>query len=526
MDGNLYTEQLIFHYILNDPLYVDKCRAEFFSLGYVRAAFCVVKPHILRFKEVPTATQVIELMRQNGATLISPQDQQGVTEEIIMSLWGYRERLREYSDDWLKENTDCFLTFKSMMYGLEQTISYVKSTRNDVDVTNYKEITDKVKNIFTRETAIELTDSGKGYDLYDPKNHKTTKMARFSSGFPFIDLCSKGGYWSGSLWVFLGAPKAGKSRWLQNLMAQSLRAGNNCAYLSMELQEEIIMQRVGANLFNIPLDDYDKYADDELVMGQKIKEFLQSPEFQLRAPGQCTVKTFPTSAVSVNDIEAWLLKEEERISQELGKPFKFKCVFVDYINIMRNWRNPNTENTYMKIKQIAEDLRAMAQKNMWCVLTATQVKQAYFDQADMDMAAASESSALAATVDMMFGIIADALMKAQGKSYLKSLALRVSGHVNERKEYLVDGTYFRLTEGASPIIYDEDIIKETITKTSAQIIKQNSNRSKKYFQGQSSQGQGQPQPFVVGTTSDTPQVVQPQLGVTELQTSFTGQGLF
>lgn len=524
MDGNLYTEQLIFHYILGNTLYVDKCRAEYFSLAYVRAAFCVVKPHIIRFNEVPSGPQVIELMKQSGATLISPQDQQSVTEEIILSLWQYRSKLREYSEDWLKDQTDCFLTFKSMMWGLEQTISYVKSTRNDVDVTNYKEITDKVKNIFTRETSIELTDSGRGYDLYDPKAHKTKQMARFSTGYQFIDLCAKGGYWEGSLWVFLGAPKAGKSRWLQNLMAQSLRMGNNCAYISMELQEEMIIQRVGANILNIPLDDYDKYSDDEMVIGQKINEFLQSPDFQLRSPGRCIVKTFPTSAVSVNDIEAWLLKEEERISQETGKPFKFKNVYLDYINIMRNWRNPNTENTYMKIKQIAEDARASAQKNHWCIVTATQVKQAYFDQADMDMAAASESSALAATVDMMFGIISDSIMKAQGKCYLKSLALRVSGHVNERKEYLVDGEHFRLTEGTSPIIYDEDIIKQTITKTSAQIIKSNSNRSKKYLQGQNATSQTQAQPLFVVGTGNSPQIVTPQLGVTELKT--TGEGLF
>ena len=227
MDGNLYTEQLIFHYILGNTLYVDKCRAEYFSLAYVRAAFCVVKPHIIRFNEVPSGPQVIELMKQSGATLISPQDQQSVTEEIILSLWQYRSKLREYSEDWLKDQTDCFLTFKSMMWGLEQTISYVKSTRNDVDVTNYKEITDKVKNIFTRETSIELTDSGRGYDLYDPKAHKTKQMARFSTGYQFIDLCAKGGYWEGSLWVFLGALFW---KWVTRAGALTSMVGGTAAY--------------------------------------------------------------------------------------------------------------------------------------------------------------------------------------------------------------------------------------------------------------------------------------------------------
>jgi len=166
----------------------------------------------------------------------------------------------------------------------------------------------------------------------------------------------------------------------------------------------------------------------------------------LTLPGLLYVKEFPTSAASVPDVENYLLRTEEK------NGIKFKVVVIDYINILKNWRNPNTENTYMKIKQIAEDLRAMAQRNNWSVISATQTKQAFFDSTDMNMSAASESSALVATVDLMFGIIQDPIMRANKKYKLKVLAARDSEYTNCMKMYDVDYSYMRLTEDNTPII--------------------------------------------------------------------------
>lgn len=256
---------------------------------------------------------------------------------------------------------------------------------------------------------------------------------------------------------------------LQNLAAQSVRLGNNSAYLSFELQEEIITQRIGSNLYNIPIDDYDRYADDTEIMSSKIKDFRSSSLIQ---PGELDIKNFPTSAASVNDVEAWLLDEEERLTQETGKTFKFCNIYVDYINLIKNWRNPNSENTYMKIKQIAEDLRAMGQKNKWCIITATQVKQSFFNMGDMDMSSASESSALSATVDMMFGIITDPMLQAAHQLYLKIIANRVSSHVNERKLFNIEEDYMRVNEDmTSGILKDDEAAAQFAAKSKENVRK-------------------------------------------------------
>jgi len=156
------------------------------------------------------------------------------------------------------------------------------------------------------------------------------------------------------------------STWLGNLALSSSQLGHNTAYVTFELQEEIINMRIGSNMFNVPLDDYENWAKDQDALKRKITEARSSA---IRPLGVLHTKEFPSSTCSVNDLRTYLKKAEETLG------IKFDNIFVDYINIMKNWRNPNTENTYMKIKQIAEDLRAMAMEEMWAIITATQTNR-------------------------------------------------------------------------------------------------------------------------------------------------------
>lgn len=156
------------------------------------------------------------------------------------------------------------------------------------------------------------------------------------------------------------------STWLGNLALKSSKLGHNTAYITFELQEEIVNMRIGANLFSVPLDDYEDWAKDQDRLKKKIQSVRQG---SLNDFGVLHTKEFPASTCSVNDLRTYLKKAEEVLG------LKFDNIFVDYINIMKNWRNPNTENTYMKIKQIAEDLRAMAMEEKWAVITATQTNR-------------------------------------------------------------------------------------------------------------------------------------------------------
>jgi hypothetical protein len=154
--------------------------------------------------------------------------------------------------------------------------------------------------------------------------------------------------------------------WLGNIASQAVRASNNVAIITLELGDRKYMKRLGSNLLGIKISEYKDNAENSELIKKKIKNIAFD---NLATPGHLIVKEFPTSQASAIDVENWLTKVEQ------SKGIKFKIVVVDYINIMKNWRNPNSENTYMKIKQIAEDLRAAAQRNEWAIVTATQTKQ-------------------------------------------------------------------------------------------------------------------------------------------------------
>jgi hypothetical protein len=206
------------------------------------------------------------------------------------------------------------------------------------------------------------------------------------------------------------------------------------------------VKRVGANILGIPINEYNDRADDDQMIKKKIQSI---PYESLQVPGNLYVKEFPTSQATVLDVERYLKKIEEI------KRIKFKVVIVDYINIMKNWRNPNSENTYMKIKQIAEDLRGIAMANEWSIVTATQTKQADFDSSDLSINSAAESSGLVATVDGMFGIIQDPMMYANREYKLKILANRDDGFKNAHKIFHVDYKFMRIVEDSNTPMHVE-----------------------------------------------------------------------
>lgn len=378
-----------------------------------------------KYKTVPTAPQIRETIRLNGVD--------DVSDSAIEQLWDVD--LRQYDDNWLKENTETFIEFKTLEGSAVDLVNYLRTTK--IDSTNIKSAVQTAKNIIVDNNKVDFAFSV-GSVFSDPNAHKVVKNYRFSSGYPYIDLVTGGGFSPKTLAVWVGPPKSGKTCWLGNLAIKAVQAGSNVAVVTLEISESMYIKRMGSNILNVPMREYESFANnDPIGLKKKLSEVGIST---LTMPGHLVVREFPTSTLTVPDLELYLKRTEEALG------IKFKLVVVDYINIMSNWRNPHTENTYMKIKQLAEDMRAMAVVNEWTVLTATQAKQAFFDASDMTMSAASESSGLAATVDLMFGIIQTADMYSNSYYDLKVLANRGEGYKNAKKRFTVDYNYMRIEE--------------------------------------------------------------------------------
>lgn len=352
----IYQEQIFFHYILDNRIYLNTTKPEFFSNQVLREMFEIAKDHTLRYKDAPSKDQMSELIRVKGIN-------DRISDDIIGALYNAKIQLQNYDSKWLEENVGPWIRIRNLDSVMRKSIAFMKTSQ--ITAENAAETVEKVRNMLTTETAIDF-DFNLGSDFFDAASHRQTRLARTSTGYDFMDLCMKGGYWKGSLIGLLGSPKSGKSLWLNNLAGKSVSNGYNTAYITLELQEEIVNMRIGSNLLDIKMDDYEAKTEDQSFLKQKLTDLKKNA---FKPPGNLHVKEFPSSTASTNDISSYLKKTQEILG------YKFDNVFIDYINIMKNWRNPNTENTYMKIKQISEDLRAMAMEEQWCVITVTQTNR-------------------------------------------------------------------------------------------------------------------------------------------------------
>ena len=430
-----YQEQIFYHYILGNPIFLNTAKQDFFTNAVVRELFEIAKAHSLKYKEAPSKDQMVQLIQIKGLG-------EKYSNDVIEGLYNAKQLLGQYDNSWLENNVGPWIQVRNLDIVMRKAIAYMKTTK--VTAENASEVVEIIRHMLSSETAIDFT-FNMGKNFFDPTSHLQTRLARTSTGYDYIDLCTKGGYWKGMLMVLFGMPKSGKSMWLCNMAAKSVMEGYNTAYITLELQEELVNMRIGSNLLTVPLDTYEEFTHDQTLLKQKLNNLKQR---SIKPLGELHVKEFPTSTASANDIGAYLRKTQELLG------YKFDNIFIDYLNIMKNWRNPNSENTYLKVKQISEDVRAMGQENNWAIISVTQTNRSGWEGNDLSITSVAESAGLLHTVDILFGIVTNAEMKARGEYFLKCLANRVAGYENTRKRYTIEWKYARIEEDRNSRIDD------------------------------------------------------------------------
>jgi len=163
--------------------------------------------------------------------------------------------------------------------------------------------------------------------------------------------------------------------------------------------------------------------------------------------GELYVKEFATGGATAIDIENYFLRLESKLNR------RFKVIVVDYLNLLRPIREQN--GMYEKIKAISEELRGVAMRNEWCIISATQVKRESVSDFDLGMEAVAESFGLIHTVDSLFGLMRSPL---ESRMKIKVIANRDSGYEESYKFFTMVKDFFRLTEevGANSEFYSDD----------------------------------------------------------------------
>lgn len=418
-------EKVFFKLSLIKPKYLETIKKGFYTTEDIDLLHFLSTKFYEKFHETPSKEQMKLLVKNSKAN--------GKVEDGIIDLI-YQTDLTQYDEEWLTSTAEAWIKWRNFDTTLIDTIEYIKST--EVTPENADSIISKVKTLINDRNSI-VFNSDIGLDFFNPGDHHHEGREKVSSGYQFIDRLMGGGYdKDGSLVVYVGEQNIGKSIFLANDAANFVKMGVNTAFVSAEMAAHKVLKRIGSNLLSISMNEYDEKAKNVDL----IRRRLETVGDGFNPPGQLFVKQFPTSQATVLDVEAYLKQIEEERKIKLG------CVVIDYINILSNYRNPNSENTYLKIKQIAEDLRAMGVRNGWLIVTATQINRNGYNSSDLSMSDVAESAGLSHTADMMLGIIQDDIMRASYEYWLKVLKIRDGEGKGTKCKLNINYSFMRLTE--------------------------------------------------------------------------------
>lgn len=267
-----------------------------------------------------------------------------------------------------------------------------------------------------------------GHDYFENAEERHAFYTEKEDRIPFdIDLLNeitKGGLPDKTLNVILAGTGVGKSLAMCHIAAMCMLRGFDVLYITMEMAEKRIGERIDANLLDIPIDQLDSWP---LNMFSKKINNLKS-----KTLGKLIIKEYPTAQAHAGHFRA-LLKE-----LKLKKKFVPKIVFIDYLNICASSRikSGGAVNSYTLVKSIAEELRGLAVENALPIVTATQTTRSGYSNSDPGLEDTSESFGLPATADLMFAMVSNEQLDAEGHIMIKQLKNRYNDP-NKNKRFVV-----------------------------------------------------------------------------------------
>jgi archaellum biogenesis ATPase FlaH len=419
-------EKIFFRLSLQKPKYLQAIKSGYYTSEEIDILSYLANKFYTKFNETPSQEQIKLLVSH------SAKAKEKVTENILNML--FQVDLDQYDDEWLTSTAESWIKWRTFDTSLFDTIEYIKTTQ--VTPENADSVIQKVKSLINDRNNLTFN-SDLGLNFFDVDSHDQKDAEKVSTGYNFLDRLLGGGYdKGGNLIVYAGEQNIGKSIYLANDAANFVKMGTNTVVVTAEMAAHKFVKRIGSNLLTININDYGEKAKNK----EHIQRRLESVGDGFTPPGELFVKQFPTSQATVLDIEAYVSQIEEERQIKVG------AVIIDYINILANYRNQNTENTYMKIKQIAEDLRAMGIRNNWLIVTATQITRNGYNSSDIGMTDIAESAGLSHTADVMLGIIQDDLMRANAEYWLKLLKIRDGEGKGTKCRLTIDWNHMRLIE--------------------------------------------------------------------------------
>ena len=373
---------------------------EYFESYHEKIIFEEVSNFIVKYNNLPTKETLI----------IEAEKRTDIVEDVFKEVCEYVNTLEKTPSDqqWLLDTTEKWCKDRAIYLALVESIAIA-------DGNNDKKNQDAIPSILSDALAVSF-DNQVGHDYLEDYEERYESYHREEDKIPFdldyFNKITKGGLPNKTLNVALAGTGVGKSLFMCHMAAATLLQGKNVLYVTLEMAEEKIAERIDANLLNVPIQDIVNLPQQ--IFEKKVTNLAKKTQ------GTLIIKEYPTASAHSGHFKS-LLSE-----LALKKSFKPDIIFIDYLNICASSRykaNGNV-NSYSYIKAIAEELRGLAVEANLPIVSATQTTRSGYGNSDVDLTDTSESFGLPATADLMFALISTEELESLSQIMVKQLKNR------------------------------------------------------------------------------------------------------
>ena len=418
-------ENLVIKNLLLDEEYVRKAmpfiKGEYFSELLERNLYNVINKYFTDYSALPTK-EALEIEVGQLGNISDEQHRQ-----TIQYIRDIDDEKSEY--DWILDTTEKWCKERAIYLALMESIKIAEG--NDE-----KRATGAIPSILSDALAVSfdnhighdyLQDYEERYEFY----HQTEEKIPFD--LEFFNRITKGGLPNKTLNIALAGTGVGKSLFMCHVASSILLQSKNVLYITLEMAEEKIAERIDANLLSVDIQQLDQLP--KMMFDSKVNKIAKKTQ------GQLIIKEYPTASASVGHFRA-LLND-----LALKKAFKPDIIFIDYLNICASNRYSKlgNVNSYSYIKAIAEELRGLAVEANVPIVSATQTTRSGYGSSDVDLTDTSESFGLPATADLMFALISTEELEEINQIMVKQLKNRYNDPtLNKRFVVGIDRAKMRL----------------------------------------------------------------------------------
>lgn len=418
-------ETQILSNLINNEEYLRKVapfiKSEYFTETDDRIVFGKISDYVQKYNDPPA----------KSALLIALQDDRSISEDLYVQCETLINSLNatEVNGEWLVDETEKFCKDKAVFNAIMDSIQII-------DGSDKNRSKDALPSLLSDALAVGF-DNNVGHDYIENASDRFDFYNRVEEKLPFdlefFNKITEGGLPNKTLNIALAGTGVGKSLFMCHVAAAAISQGKDVLYITLEMSEERIAERIDANLMNVPIQDLKdlpkKMFDDRV---EKIKNKID---------GKLIIKEYPTASAHAGHFKS-LLEE-----LKLKRDFEPDIIFIDYLNICTSsrFRAGSNANSYTIIKSIAEELRGLAVEYDLPIVSATQTTRSGYANSDVDLTDTSESFGLPATADLMFALISTEELEASQQIMVKQLKNRYSDPTaNKRFMIGVDRSKMRL----------------------------------------------------------------------------------